>query len=104
VKILVTGGAGFIGSHIVDALVARGDEVTIVDDRSTGVREYVNPAAEFHHLDIRSAQAAALVRERRPDAICHQAAQMSVSQSVREPIATTDINVMGSLNLLDAAR
>ena len=103
-RVLVTGGAGFIGSHIVDALVARGDEVAIVDDLSTGLGEYVNPAAEFHHLDIRSRQAADLVRERRPDAICHQAAQMSVSQSVREPIETTDVNLMGSLNLLEAAR
>lgn len=103
-RILVTGGAGFIGSHIVDALVARGEEVRVVDDLSTGVREYVNPAATFHGLDIRSAEAAALIREWRPEAVCHQAAQMSVGLSVREPIETTDINVMGSLNLLEAAR
>jgi UDP-glucose 4-epimerase len=102
--VLVTGGAGFIGSHLADALVGRGEEVIVVDDLSTGARENLNPGAEFHELDIRSPEAAALVRERRPDAIAHQAAQMSVSRSVREPLFDASVNLIGSINVLEAAR
>jgi UDP-glucose 4-epimerase len=104
VSVLVTGGAGFIGSHLADALVERGEDVIVIDDLSTGVRENLNPKAEFHQLDIRSPEAAALVRERRPAAIAHQAAQMSVSRSVREPIFDASVNLMGSINILEAAR
>jgi len=104
VKLLVTGGAGFIGSHLVDALVDRGHEVLVVDDLSTGERRNLNPAAHFHELDIRSPQAAQLVRLERPDAIFHEAAQMSVSRSVREPLFDAEVNVLGTLNLLEAAR
>jgi UDP-glucose 4-epimerase len=103
-RVVATGGGGFIGSHVVDALVERGDEVIVIDDLSTGVRDQVNPRAEFHQLDIRSAEAADLVLSRRPEAIAHHAAQMSVSRSVREPTFDADVNVMGSLNLLEAAR
>ena len=103
-RVLVTGGAGFIGSHVADGLLARGDEVIVVDDLSTGARENLNPGVEFHELDIRSPEAAELVRERRPDAIAHQAAQMSVSRSVREPLFDASVNLMGSINLLEAAR
>ena len=103
VKVLVTGGAGFIGSHVVDALVERGDRVLALDDLSTGAREYVNEAAEFRELDIRTPEAAATVRQWRPDVVCHHAAQMSVSRSVREPLFDASVNLVGSLNLLEAA-
>jgi UDP-glucose 4-epimerase len=104
VRVLATGGAGFIGSHLVDALLKRGDEVIVIDDLSTGSSQNLNPDAEFHQLDIRSRQAAELVRRRRPNAIVHHAAQMSVSRSVREPAFDADVNLMGSINLLEAAR
>lgn len=103
-KVLVTGGAGFIGSHVVDALVERGDQVLALDDLSSGAREYVNGAAEFRELDIRTPDAAAAVRQWRPDVVCHHAAQMSVSRSVREPLFDASVNLVGGLNLLEAAR
>lgn len=103
-KLLVTGGAGFIGSHLVDTLVSRGHEVLVIDDLSTGERRNLNPGARFHELDIRTPAAAQLVRAERPDAIFHQAAQMSVSRSVREPLFDAEVNVIGTLNLLEAAR
>ncbi|HEX6489324.1 MAG TPA: NAD-dependent epimerase/dehydratase family protein [Candidatus Dormibacteraeota bacterium] len=101
--VLVTGGAGFIGSHLVDALVARGEEVLVVDDLSSGSQRNLNPRAEFEMIDIRSEQAARLIRERGPRAICHLAAQVSVSRSVREPLLDADVNVAGTLNLVVAA-
>ena len=101
---MATGGAGFIGSHLVDALVERGDEVVVIDDLSSGFRENLNDEAEFHQLDIRSPEAAELVRQRRPNAVAHHAAQMSVRHSVEDPVFDADVNVMGSLNLLEAAR
>jgi UDP-glucose 4-epimerase len=103
-RILLTGGAGFIGSHIADALVERGDEVIVVDDLSTGSRENLNPQVWFHHLDVRSPRAAALIDELRPDVVCHHAAQVSVSRSVREPALDAEVNVLAGLNLLEAAR
>ena len=102
-RVIVTGGAGFIGSHIVDALVQRGDEVVVVDDLSTGRVEHVNPCATFHQLDVRSADVVSLLRSWRPDAVCHQAGQMSVGRSVKEPLHDADINVRGSLQVLEAA-
>src|SRR5947199_10813401 len=91
-RAVVTGGAGFIGSHLVDALLARGDEVLVVDDLSTGSRDNLNPAAGFHQLDIRHPAAAELIRAEKPQAISHHAAQMSVSRSVREPLSDTQVN------------
>jgi UDP-glucose 4-epimerase len=102
-KILVTGGAGFIASHLVDALVDRGDDVLVVDDLSTGDRRNLNPEARFFELDIRDPAAAELIRSERPQAISHHAAQMSVSRSVAEPIFDAEVNVLGSLNLALAA-
>jgi len=103
-RVVATGGAGFIGSHLVDALLERGDEVIVIDDLSSGAKHQVPPEAEFHQLDIRSRHAAELIRRRRPDAIAHHAAQMSVSRSVREPLFDADVNLIGSINLLEAAR
>lgn len=103
-KVLVTGGAGFIASHLTDALLARGDEVLVIDDLSKGARENVNASAEFVELDIRSDEAMALIARWHPDAICHHAAQMSVSNSVRDPLFDASINVLASLRLLETAR
>jgi UDP-glucose 4-epimerase len=102
-KILVTGGAGFIASHLVDALVDRGDDVLVVDDLSTGDRANLNPEARFFELDIRDPSTAELIRAERPQAISHLAAQMSVSRSVAEPVFDADVNIMGSLNIALAA-
>lgn len=99
-KILVTGGAGFIGSHVVDAYVAAGHEVHVLDDLSSGRRENVNAAATLHVADLRDPGVAALVRSLRPDVINHHAAQVSVSVSVREPAADASVNVLGLLHLL----
>jgi len=102
-KVLVTGGAGFIASHLVDALVARGDDVVAIDSLATGDRGNVNPRARFTQLDIRDGAAAELIRAERPDAISHHAAQMSVSRSVREPLFDADVNIIGSLKLIQPA-
>lgn len=103
-KILVTGGAGFIGSHVADALLAHGHEVVVVDDLSSGRRENVPSGARFVQLDIRDqAGVDRLFAEARFDAISHQAAQTSVSVSTREPVRDAQINVLGTIHLLEAA-
>jgi len=103
--ILVTGGAGFIGSHVADALLAAGHEVVVADDLSSGRRTNVPSDAVFAEIDIRDGAAVkALFDNHRFDAICHQAAQTSVSVSTREPLRDAQINVLGSLNLLEEAR
>ena len=105
-RVLITGGAGFIGSHIADAVLAAGHEVAVLDDLSTGKRENV-PAdtAAFFEVDLRDREGTAkALADFRPDAVCHQAAQASVAISVREPATDAAINIMGGLNLLDACR
>lgn len=103
-RTLITGGAGFIGSHVAQAFVAAGDQVTVLDNLSTGKREQVPREAEFHNLDITSADAARLVRDGRFDVICHLAAQIDVRKSVADPAADAQLNIGGSLNLLEAVR
>jgi UDP-glucose 4-epimerase len=100
----VTGGAGFIGSHLADAFAARGDRVLLIDDLSSGRRENVPAAAELHVLDVRSREAAELVESAGLDLLVHQAAQMDVRRSVADPLFDADVNVVGSLNLFEAAR
>jgi UDP-glucose 4-epimerase len=102
--VLVTGGAGFIGSHTVDALITRGHQVAVIDNLSSGDRRRVNPEAEFRQLDIRSLEAAQWVQHLRPDVICHQAGQVSVSRSQQEPLVDLDVNLAGGLRMLEAAR
>jgi len=102
--VLVTGGAGFIGSHLADAFLAAGNRVTVLDDLSSGRRDNVPAAAGFHRLDVRSRQAAALVEELRPDLLVHQAAQMDVRRSVADPAFDAEVNLIGLINLLEAAR
>ena len=104
-KLLVTGGAGFIGSHIVEGALEQGWEVAALDDLSNGRRENVPSSAKFFQVDIRDA--AALERafaEFKPDVVSHQAAQASVAVSVREPVLDANINVIGGLNVLECAR
>ena len=103
-KALVTGGAGFIGSHVADALVARGYDVHVVDDLSGGREENVPDAATFHALDIRSDAAAELVRKEKFEALLHLAAQMDVRRSVADPRFDAEVNVLGFLNLMEAGR
>lgn len=102
-RILITGGAGFIGSHVVDAYLAAGHEVAVVDDLSTGNRENLDPRVLFRQADIRSADLPAVLADFRPELISHHAAQMSVSVSARDPRLDADINILGTLNLLEAA-
>jgi UDP-glucose 4-epimerase len=103
-NICVTGGAGFIGSHVADALVAAGHRVLIVDDLSSGRKENVPKDAEFHMLDVRSEEAGQLLVDREVDILVHHAAQMDVRRSVADPIFDADVNILGLLNLLEAAR
>ena len=100
-RVLVTGGAGFIGSHIAEALLARGHEVCVVDDLSSGKRGNVPEGADFHEADVRTG-CAGVFRSFRPEALCHQAAQMDVRRSVREPDFDADVNVLGTVRLLQA--
>ena len=101
--VVVTGGAGFIGSNIADAYLARGWRVTIIDNLITGKPRNVDPRADFHQLDIRDQAAADLIRELKPDVLNHHAAQMDVRKSVDDPAADADVNVIGTLRLLEAA-
>ncbi len=102
--VCVTGGAGFIGSHLADAFVARGDRVIVVDDLSSGRKSNLPPEAELHELDIRSPEAAELVAEAGIDVLVHQAAQMDVRRSVADPTFDASVNIVGSINLFEAAR
>jgi UDP-glucose 4-epimerase len=103
-KVLVTGGAGFIASHVTDHLLEAGHEVHVVDDLSTGFSDNLNQSAVFHELDIRSPEASRLVEEGGFDVLCHHAAQMDVRRSVREPVFDADVNIVGSIRLLEACR
>jgi UDP-glucose 4-epimerase len=101
-KVLVTGGAGFIGSHISDTLIGAGHEVLVLDDLSTGRRANVPPRAAFVQGDIRdSALVAKTFGDFRPDVVTHQAAQTSVAISTREPLRDAEVNILGSLNILN---
>ena len=103
-RVVVTGGAGFIGSHVADAFVGRGDEVLVLDDLSSGARENVSEQATFAEFDIADAQRVhATFADYRPEYVCHLAAQSSVTVSVTDPRRDFDSNVLGTFNVLDAA-
>lgn len=102
-RVVVTGGAGFIGSHVVDALVVRGDEVVVVDSLVTGKRENVPPGAELQVRDVRG-PLDDLFDEMRPEAVFHLAAQANVRVSVESPVEDADVNVLGTIRVLEAAR
>jgi UDP-glucose 4-epimerase len=103
-KIVVTGGAGFIGSHVVDAYLAAGHEVVVVDNLSTGQRENVHPAARLVELDLNDRALVDLLQVERPDVVNHHAAQASVALSVREPRFDATENILATINLLETAR
>jgi len=102
--VCVTGGAGFIGSHVAEAFLAAGHRVLIVDDLSSGRKENVPAGAEFHRLDIRSPEAARLMHDGAVEVLVHHAAQMDVRRSVADPVHDASVNVVGTLNLLEGGR
>lgn len=102
-RITVTGGAGFIGSHLVDRLIEDGHIVQVIDNLYTGNKEFVHSKAQFVELDIRDPKLYSVLEEFRPDYIFHEAAQTEVSTSMSDPMLDCDINLMGLINLLNAA-
>jgi UDP-glucose 4-epimerase len=102
-KVLVTGGAGFIGSHLADRLLSDGHEVVILDDLSAGHVEHLNPAARFYQMDVQSPWLDELFKIERPEAVLHEAAQASVRRSVEDPGFDASVNVLGTLTLLQAS-
>jgi UDP-glucose 4-epimerase len=103
-RALITGGAGFIGSHVADAFVAAHWDVTVADNLSTGRRDNVPDAATFIDIDVTSPDAIRLVRDGQFDVICHLAAQIDVRKSVADPVHDAAINVLGTLNIVEAVR
>lgn len=102
-KVLVTGGAGFIGSHVVDRLVEEGHQVVVVDNLSTGKKKNVNRAATLYKLDIQSGRLEKVFRNERPNIVIHLAAQVSVRLSVENPMLDAQVNVLGTMNILHQA-
>ncbi len=102
-NILITGGAGFIGSNIADAMIEKGHRVIIVDNLITGKKENIHPKAVFHEMDVRDVKIENIFFKEKIDVICHHAAQMDVRKSVVDPIFDANVNVLGMLNLLQMA-
>jgi len=100
-KILVTGGAGFVGSHLVDKLIEEKHEVIIIDNLSTGKKEFVNKSAKFYKIDIRDKKISKIFDKHNFDIVYHIAAQKSVPYSLKNPVEDANINILGTLNLLD---
>ena len=102
-KIMVTGGAGFIGSHVTDMMIEAGHEVIVVDDLSTGRLSNLNPHATFYAVDIRSSEMERVFAQEKPEVICHHAAQMDVRRSMDDPLFDADVNIIGSIKLAQLA-
>ncbi len=102
-KVLVTGGAGFIGSHVVDALIQRGYQVVVVDNLSTGREANLNPQARLYRADIRDSHLSEIFQVEKPDYVNHHAAHANVRHSVADPMHDAHVNILGSLNLLENA-
>jgi len=100
-KIIVTGGTGFIGSHLVDRLIEKGHKVIIIDNLSTGKKENLNPKAKFYKADIRSPKISQIFKKEKPKAVFHYAAQADIRKSTEEPIESASINILGTLNVLE---
>ena len=103
-RILITGGAGFIGSHVVDRFIKEGFSVAIVDNVTSGHKVNINPQARFYPVDIGSQQLEQVFEEEHPDYVNHHAAQISVNSSIRDPINDAKINILGSINVLENCR
>jgi len=103
-KILITGGAGFIASHVADLLIDNGHAIVIVDDLSNGRRENINPRAAFYHASILDQTLADIFRKEKPEVVIHHAAQISVRNSVQDPLNDMEINIRGSLRLLEQCK
>lgn len=103
-SVLVTGGAGFIGSHIVDALVAHGDEVVVLDDLSGGSRDNLPPGVPILEIDVADPASVKMIAEARPQAVVHAAAQVSVAHSMAYPARDREVNVVGTAHILEGAR
>ena len=102
-KILVTGGAGFIGSHVVDLLIQEGHQVIVVDNLSSGRPSNLNPSASFYQMDIRDPEMRRLLAIEKPEIISHHAAQIDVRRSVADPLFDADVNILGSIRLAELA-
>ena len=100
-KILVTGGAGFIGSHLVDRLIEKGHQVVVVDNLSSGKKENLNLKAKFYELDICNSKISQIFQEEKPEIVFHLAAQIDVRESVKDPIQNAKVNILGTLNILE---
>ncbi|MFS8512490.1 MAG: SDR family oxidoreductase [Planifilum fulgidum] len=103
-KVMVTGGAGFIGSHIVDRLIELGHDVIILDNLSTGKKAFIHPGASFYQVDLRDRRLGEILEAERPEAVIHQAAQIDVPTSVKDPLFDAETNILGTLQLLEACR
>jgi len=103
-KYLVTGGAGFIGSHIVDKLIKAGNKVVVIDNLSTGKESNLNPKAKFYNISIQDAKVSKIFEKEKPDVVFHYAAQIDVRKSVENPIESANTNILGSLNILENCR
>lgn len=103
-KILITGGAGFIASHVADLLIDNGHDIVIVDDLSNGKKENINPAAVFYQVSILDRALADIFSKEKPEVVIHHAAQISVRESVQDPLKDMEINIRGSLLLLEQCK
>lgn len=103
-RVLVTGGAGFIGSHVVHSLIEAGHEVVVVDDLSRGRRRNVNPKARFYRIDIREEELASIFAHERPEYVNHHAAHVDLRRSLEDPLHDASVNILGSINLLECCR
>lgn len=103
-RVCVTGGAGFIGSHLVDRLIALGHTVLVIDNLTTGVREFVNPKATFIEMDVRDVNIESIFADFKPQVVFHEAAQTMVPASMENPKMDCDVNLLGLVNILEASR
>jgi len=103
-KVIVTGGAGFIGSHIADLLINEGHDVCIIDNLVHGKKENINSKVKFYEMDIRDEKLCEVFEKEKPDVLIHEAAQIKVPNSIKDPIYDASVNILGTLNLLEACR